>query len=370
MKTFGLCFLFLLTTTVLSNTADSTNSPLLSDSTLRPIDTATIANPQTIQPEAVTTPPDSTPTPIPLKSPKRTMVKDKASAEKEIDVITAYKGDVNELKSPKKAFFLSFLLPGLGEYYAKAHPARIVAPITLEVATYVVAYVFYQKYLDATSTYKKHADLWFDDAKFRAWYQAVIDTNDKSLLMPKGSHDSLYKTEQPNKSNDYYEMVAKYDIFTQGWKDADPDLMKDDYMHNVAHRNRLGGSNNDSIAQFATRAIDTVIMDGKNIKEVKYFYYHDDDPNRPQTFGRSIQQLENMKLRDQANIQADYARKTLYALIVNRIISAVDAVLAANSYNRKLTGNTLTYIDKLNFSPLRVGTDAVATNGVRVGYAF
>jgi hypothetical protein len=136
---------------------------------------------------------------------------------------------VNILKSPKKAFFLSLLVPGLGEYYAGASVPRVAIPAGLEVATWVTSAIFSMKYNEKTDVYKKFADENYDHNKFTTWFQYVNDSNTTNVVIRRTAHDSAYENDYRGKTNDYYEMIGKYDIFTQGWKDADPNLGQEYY---------------------------------------------------------------------------------------------------------------------------------------------
>lgn len=320
-------------------------------------------------PAAVETPADSTA--APAAPSKRRASKDKTTAEQEVDVITTYKGDVNQLKSPKKAFFLSFLLPGLGEYYAKAHPARIAAPLLVEAASYTVAAILYGKYKDRTNVFKKFADAHYSHADFMNWYR-IIDTTPKTVIhLEQGfSHDSLYMIEQLTKSNDYYEMIGKYPTFVQGWDDRTPDMTYDYMVNNPTRDVKLGPQK--YWPEFRGMAIDYVrYTPGDSIvTDTVFMYYQDNDPKRPYFFGRSQHQLDYMDLRDEANTMGDYFRLTFVALLVNRIASSIDAVLAANAFNRKMTGGSLSAIERMRLVPTKLGYSPVPINGLAVQYGF
>ena len=47
-----------------------------------------------------------------------------------------------------------------------------------------------------------------------------------------------------------------------------------------------------------------------------------------------------------------------------------DAVFAANAYNRKVTGGNLSFMDKVQVQPAKIGVSDLTTNGMMVRYSF
>ena len=338
------------------------------------------AAPAPIAPDstAVTAPVDAPPLIIdtvkaaPEQKPeKKTIVRTK-NKDEETEVITTYKGSVNELRSPKKAFFLSFILPGLGEYYAKAGWARISIPAAIEVASYVSIYLIRQQYDDKVLVYKNWADAHFSYGKFIAFYNYIHNSPDTIV---NWEHDAF--SHPPDSivvgDNNYYEMVAKYDEFTQGWDDVTPDMVNphpaqtDSFWYVQA---QAFGSDHDY--RYRGFAIDHLVRDnGGNVVDTAWLYYHDSPANkRPRYFGYSPNQMHMMDLRDEANTVGDKVMIVFYAMLVNRMASAVDAVLAANAFNRRITGNTTTQLDHFRVYPARVGTTDRVSNGAIIAYQF
>jgi hypothetical protein len=175
-----------------------------------------------------------------------------------------------------------------------------------------------------------------------------------------------------SKNDEYYELIAKYDDFTQGWDDPDPNMIDSNYAPNpipfgYMYRDVPG---TDDDAHYRAYAIDSIVTIGTVVTDTLWRYYHNNNKKTPFLHGRSQSQLDNMSLRTDANNMGDRILWAFYAMMINRIASSVDAVLAANAYNRKITGGSLTMLDKVRLEPLRIGQTDLTANGVMVRYPF
>jgi hypothetical protein len=349
--------------------SDTVAAPAASDSASQPPDSAAAAQaPDSARVDTVA------PKPEPPKPGPRKIVRDKKAGPKEdIDVIKTYSGDVNKLKSPKKAFFLSFILPGLGEFYSKSHWARYSAPFAVELGCYVSIFVIRANYNDLVRDYEKFADAHYSHARFKKFYDFIQDTsyNDPTMFLSweidPFSHATVYFEEQKKKSNDYYEMIGKYDEFAQGWEDIKPDMVKDSFAYIYG---QAFGTDHDY--RFRGFAIEGVAPNTDGTVDTNWMYYHDVDKGvpRPRYFGRSASQLKYMDLREDANDMARNVKFSFYTMIINRIISAVDAVLAANAYNRRITHGSLTHFERIRVRPAHIGDVPNMTNGCVLTYSF
>ena len=145
-------------------------------------------------------------------------------------------------KSPGKAFLLSAIVPGAGEFYAGAK-WRALAFVGVEVFSWAMYLNRKGKGDDIEQAYKKYADNYWD---FADWMN-YSNTNDR--CGPEGSHhlyisytvgdleqefvvdkdfpyDSLMLAADneggvldPIRTRDYYENIGKYDQFACGWED-------------------------------------------------------------------------------------------------------------------------------------------------------
>jgi hypothetical protein len=121
-------------------------------------------------------------------------------------------------KSPKRAFFYSLAVPGLGEYYAgsKVKPAVFIG---LE-ALWWTGYVIYTgKGNNVKDDYIQYAKDHYKYDVFMSWW-STLDTatqHDYSHTLP---WDSTYNG--PIFNHEYFENIGKYNEFQVGWDDIGP----------------------------------------------------------------------------------------------------------------------------------------------------
>lgn len=311
--------------------------------------------------------PDSASGKQPKISPKskrkhNEIVRDKRnSAENKTEVIQTYTGNVNQLRSPKKAFFLSFLIPGLGEYYARGSWWRVSIPLATELSCYAALGIIRSNYNTLTKKYQSYADEYYRHDKLMGWYEALDTTTKKNEQF---SHKTTYDEAYRDKTNDYYEMIGKYDMFVQGWNDVAP------YMDSAYMAGQYATvANPEDYTGLTGWAVKEVTKDSEGNLDTTWLYYHDAEKKRPRYFGFSANQVSYMSLRDDANSMGDRMLYVFYVMLANRIISAVDAVLATNSVNKKITGNTLSAIERIRVRPAAFGGSEL-TNGAMLTYHF
>ncbi len=123
-------------------------------------------------------------------------------------------------KSPKKALFLSALLPGAGEAYAESWiKAGFFAAV--EVGAWVSYNHYQKKGMDLEDDFKAYADRNWSKERWDAWYSGL----------PDEAKSAFSHTLPSRKTQQYYEMIGKYMEFNAGWidvKNPDPDIAKQD----------------------------------------------------------------------------------------------------------------------------------------------
>ncbi len=291
--------------------------------------------------------------------------------EDQTEVITTYSGDENTLKSPKKAFFLSLLMPGLGEFYAEAKTYRIALPAAVELSTYSLYIAFTYKYNQKISVYKKFADENYSHKKFENWYRYVEEADSNKIRIRTTAHDNAYfSKDQAGKTGDYYEMIGKYDIFAQGWKDVSPNMDTTYYETVILPNYQQVPRDSLYWNSFALDSLSPYLRDAFNAVTGPNFMHYRDD-GRPFYFGKSLNQLKYMELRNDANSIADLRRKILFTLIVNRIASSVNAAMAAISYNKSITGGSLSHNgSRIKIDAIQIGSTDIPANGIVASYTF
>ena len=185
-------------------------------------------------------------------------------------------------KSTRKAFILSLVLPGAGEYYAES---KIKAGVFLGLeALFWTGYLSYHgKATKKEDEYNNFADLHWSEDRFRDSILSIYEWDIYDSTIPTGitlrsDYDSVVIIEHlpDSKNQQYYEMIGKYDQFRYGWDDFD----RVNFL--TPHRNLY------------------------------------------------------LNMRDDSNKLFDKARYSLIAIIGNHILSGFDAVWSVKRYNRKV----------------------------------
>ena len=126
------------------------------------------------------------------------------------------RGDIYEFnsKSPLKAFGLSLLVPGAGQFYNESK-IKAGSFLAVDVALISGYFVFHSKGTNKESDYKAYADEHYLASVFRDWWAS------KDTAYQNGFSHRLYFDDQGNpiRSHEYYENIGKYDQFQVGWDD-------------------------------------------------------------------------------------------------------------------------------------------------------
>ena len=227
-------------------------------------------------------------------------------------------------KSTRKAFFLSLILPGLGEAYVGSK--RSLAFLGVEAVSWWIYSSYTKKGKDKEDDFHLYADTYWH-------YSDVFDSEGDSLdydyfrwlkfhfneigILPgdlsPNNHvliDSLLKQTvdnedsgisghavhnlPPKNTQQYYEMIGKYRQFSYGWEDIE--------------------ENNPTIRQ-----VDGSIKFNEGLGSIV-------SPMRSH--------YEDM--RDDSNQKIKTGQRGIHLMIINRVVSAIDAARMAYSHNKKM----------------------------------
>ena len=135
-------------------------------------------------------------------------------------------------KSEKLAFMMSLILPGLGEYYAKGGWIRTSIPFITELASYVTIFAIKNKAKNLENDYKYFADAHYSHDRYEKWRDFIENAPDTLIR-----RDIIFTFEPDTVSHmkstivDFYEMIGRYDEFVQGWDDANPDMVSNNFEY-------------------------------------------------------------------------------------------------------------------------------------------
>jgi hypothetical protein len=180
--------------------------------------------------------------------------------------------------STGRAFLYSLILPGAGELYTGS---KLKAALFLGIEAFSW-YQYISNYgdgQDLEDEYRAYADQYWSPGDYRAWLVDVkgVPSDTLSYRGDDGLPATFTHKLPAFKTQQYYEMIGKYDQFVFGWDDTDY-------------------NKGDSLSEHRT---------------------------------------EYLSMRDESNSKFDAARNYAIVSIANRIVSAFDAALTARSLNKK-----------------------------------
>lgn len=205
--------------------------------------------------------------------------------------------DVISPKSPLLAGFLSAALPGAGQFYNGDYWKTAIF-VAIEGALISTAIIYNNKGDDQNAKFEAYADQYWSVVRYAKWMNSFrntsipidettpglepweridwTDLNEAEDTQSDFSHN-LY----PHGEQQYYEMIGKYHQFASGW---------DDFPENQG-------------------TVDPI--------SAHFIYYSGE--------------------RGKANDYYDIGDKAVLGLIINHAASIVEAILAANSFNKDLS---------------------------------
>jgi hypothetical protein len=276
--------------------------------------------------------------------------------------------NLKEYRSPKAAMFMSLLLPGLGQAYTQRYvKAGIFGAIEIALVSASVKFAVdgSRKKKDAQS----FADLHFDPTKFREHYNNLRThiTNTETKVLPAeanipdevnailtgiGYDTTEFFSSAAARSVDYYSTIEQ-NSFSAGWDDNEPWLQgtgdfvleSDSMMYDYIPYS--------SDTTWMLRAISKTT--GDTLKEVFYGY--------------SGNQNMYDDMVDQSDNSYKWSQTMGMILIVNHVVSAVDALLSAKRHNDELLGkhsflHNVSLDNQVAFS----GRDVITKVGMRVRF--
>ena len=239
------------------------------------------------------------------------------------------------MKKPGRALMYSAFIPGTGELYVGAKK-RGIAFLAMEAAAWTWYFTQHSSGKTKEDDFKDFAGRpndsgnwvannwsenqyldWYMD--WEGWYDARKGENDPDF-------EKIFTHNLPTKvDDDYYEMIGKYDQFSYGWIDslaAAQQFKPGDFAPNDS----LLGYYFDQTTYHICRGADATATANRD----KY-----------------------ANMRDDANKLLKRATWGISAALFNHVISAVDAALAAKSYNKAL-------LQEANYPQLRMEMDQYA----------
>ncbi|MFA6597344.1 MAG: hypothetical protein WCS69_06445 [Ignavibacteriaceae bacterium] len=229
-------------------------------------------------------------------------------------------------KSPMLAGLFSIVLPGAGEFYTGNYlKAAVFAAVEAGAIVLAVSYNkkgdnqtnYFQNYADGHWSIKRYAEWTINNA---AYINSSIDVSQYSVISSDGTvnHAELNRLERdlgsgyshalpPHGEQQYYELIGKYPQYSHGWDDA---IQSETDFHILS-------------------------------------------PNF----------LDYSKMRGKANDYYNVSDKAVIGLYVNHLLSGLDAIWSAISFNQDVAVN-------VRVNQLNTGGDVTFYPTLNVKYSF
>ncbi len=187
-------------------------------------------------------------------------------------------------KSVLKAFVYSAVIPGAGQLYTGSK-VKAAAFFGIEAATWAGYFVFHGKGNDKTTVFENFADTYWSKARYDNFLLDNYGVDDDELAQNPDGTAAFTHHLPDTKTQQYYEMIGKYDQFVFGWDDVDPAVAR------------------------TPENLPIAVSDHR-------LHYED--------------------LRHDANVMFGRATASLIVMMANHVISGAEAALAARNHNRKV----------------------------------
>ncbi|MBR2307475.1 MAG: hypothetical protein IKA48_09820 [Fibrobacter sp.] len=262
-------------------------------------------------------------------------------------------------KSPRKALFMSLVVPGSGQLYVGGSTFTYVrggAYLALEAALWGSwAYFSVYKYNDQVKKYKKFAREHYSIGRYEAGMRELVgqlsDETEESRFETRymNSRESFCEAIYGNASSAgcytanrlFYNDKSHYDRFSVG----NPTSLENE-IESV-------GSFYDGSAVYQQIADRAYVLGWDDVEEpavAMNLELEDDEPSDGIVpLAKSSNMDEYRSMRSKANDYADLQVWFFGGLILNHIVSAIDAAFTANAHNKTLYSEELSWYDRLHF---------------------
>ena len=241
-------------------------------------------------------------------------------------------------KSPRRAMFMSLLVPGSGQFYVGGQPRYIRGAFYLAEEIALITGLYYHsiyKYDKQAKQYRNHADKYFSIEKYEKDMNGIIpqdngDNNIEAFQLHYGSGREDYCTA----------------IYGQraGGSDSKCVPFKDGLDFYDKNKERITSKSSAFYRAIASENFilgwEGTVINSKAESEIYLGNYV------PLIEGESERYNKYISMRKKATDLADRQAIFLGAIILNHIVSALDAALSAKAHNNSLYEEKVSFLDK------------------------
>jgi hypothetical protein len=290
--------------------------------------------------------------------------------------------NLKEYRSPKIAMLLSLLIPGLGQAYIKNY-WKTGLYVAAEAAIIGVSVVFMNKgkdkyneaktladgkegfkydkmvtYYDSLESYIKTMPGFDSDTAVKEKLNSIFGEDSFRMGNSNSEFSKMYNNNNPTQN--YYESIDEK-AYAQGWADCQPSISQ------IAAVN-AGAELPDQPGYRYKYRVDTTA-------EYTYLVTASSKDNGPSPddvnpqYGYSMNQSTFKTLMSQSNDNYKIATNVLFVILVNHVVSAVDALISANMYNNDLLGRQ-SFWHHIEVEPGVAGRDLASAPGMTLRVRF
>jgi len=235
-----------------------------------------------------------------------------------------FANNLSEYRSPKMAMLLSLLVPGLGQAYSRSY-VKAGAFGAAEIAAVGTA-IYYNR---AGRTKKReayrHADKYFRIDNLKEYENEMRDKFDTDTDKIELPFDDEFYNAAGKKESYYYESIRSQ-YFTPGWIDLTPSIDE--------------------------------IVDGSGQNPLSW------------QFGASSHQAAYNSMMRDSKSKYDAVNYALYVVLINHIVSAVDAGFTAKAYNSNLLGKDNSVWERVSVEQQYVFSGSEMSPGAALKFRF
>lgn len=282
-------------------------------------------------------------------------------------------------KNPRKALFLSLLVPGAGQLYVGGTTATYVRGgvyLALEVLLWSNwAYFSIHKYNEQVKKYKNFAKEHYSIGRFERTMRDLYETdadlygsefNNRYMGTRKSFCEALYGS--ADHGGCYHENALFFDDYVHSSNfvskyDHNKDITLGEEIKNVK-----GFNNESEVFQLISEG--SYVLGWDDAQAAVASSLNLGDPNSETVpLGESERLKKYRSMRSDANGYADMQVWFIGGIILNHIVSAVDAALTANAHNKVLYEEDVSWLDRLHFDSGVSFTDSFGWE-VRANWGF
>ena len=277
-------------------------------------------------------------------------------------------------KSPRKALFMSLVIPGAGQLYVGGSTftnIRGAAYLALEATLWGSWYYFsVHKYDDQVRKYKKFAKNNFSigqyELKMHDLFNSLSDANEESNFRMRYLKDreSYCKSIYGNaKSNGCYDSEKTFNNDGNHTNRFDSENTLGEDLKNI----KLYDAS-DFYQQIANRSYVLGWLDVENEALVSELELSEDVATV--SLGTSKNQETYRSMRSKANDYANLQAWFFGGIILNHLISAIDAALTANAHNKVLYEEKVSFIERTHLEGFIAPLDGNVTTMINAYWNF